>query len=171
MNVSAYGGAIGFVAVGAMVAVATIEHLWSRLGRRSPVYRRERHALSAGGMDVFSAALFPGKAVDLEQQRVREMTRDDVDDGAPPYGRIDLASDPRIDRSGGARVLRPRACRLLTGGRAGGTGVAWLRAAEAPGAQLAGEGDGVLLNRFDKAYFDGLSGEAFLRVLDTHPHH
>ena len=43
---------------------------------------------------------FPGKAVDLEEQRVREMTRDDVDDGAPPYGRIDLDSgvaylDPR----------------------------------------------------------------------------
>jgi hypothetical protein len=83
-----------------LVAVATVEHLWSRLGRRSPVYRRERHALSAGGMDVFSASLFPGKAIDLEQQRVREMTRDDVDDGAPPYGRIDLDSgvaylDPR----------------------------------------------------------------------------
>ena len=83
-----------------LVVVATVEHVWSRFGRRSPVYRRERHALSAGGMDVFSAALFPGKAVDLEQQRVREMTRDDVADGAPPYGRIDLDSgvaylDPR----------------------------------------------------------------------------
>ena len=75
-----------------LVVLATAEHLWSRFGRRSPVYRRERHALSAGGMDVFSAALFPGKAVDLEQQRVRELTRDDVVDGAPPYGRIDLDS-------------------------------------------------------------------------------
>jgi hypothetical protein len=75
-----------------LVVVATVEHLWSRLGRRSPVYGRERHALSAGGMDVFSAALFPGKAVDLEEQRVREMTRDDVADGAPPYGRIELDS-------------------------------------------------------------------------------
>jgi hypothetical protein len=75
-----------------LVVVATVEHVWSRLGRRSPVSRRERHALSAGGMDVFSAALFPGKAVDLEQQCVRKMTRDDVDDGAPPYRRIDLDS-------------------------------------------------------------------------------
>ena len=75
-----------------LVAVATAEHLWSRFGRRSPLYRRERHALSAGGMDVFSAALFPGKAVDLEAQRGREMTRDDVDDGAPPFGRLDLDS-------------------------------------------------------------------------------
>lgn len=83
-----------------LVAVATVEHLWSRFGRRSPLYRRERHALAAGGMDVFSAALFPGKAVDLEERRVREMTREDVDDGAPPYRRIDLDSgvvylDPR----------------------------------------------------------------------------
>ena len=75
-----------------LVALAVAEHAWSRLGRRSPLFRRDRHALSAGGMDVFSAALFPGKAVDLEQQRIREMTRDDVEDGAPPYGRIDLDS-------------------------------------------------------------------------------
>jgi hypothetical protein len=73
-----------------LVVVATVEHAWSQLGRRSPLYRRDRHALSAGGMDVFSAALFPGKELDLEEQRVREMTRDDVVDGAPPYGRIDL---------------------------------------------------------------------------------
>jgi hypothetical protein len=75
-----------------LVAVAVAEHAWSRLGRRSVLFGRNRHALSAGGMDVFSAALFPGKAIDLEQQRVREMSRDDIDDGAPPYGRIDLDS-------------------------------------------------------------------------------
>jgi hypothetical protein len=83
-----------------LVVVATVEHAWSQLGRRSPLYRRDRHALSAGGMDVFSAALFPGKALDLEEQRVREMRRDDVEDGAPPRRRIDLDSgvaylDPR----------------------------------------------------------------------------
>ena len=83
-----------------LVLLAAAEHLWSRFGRRSPLYRRKRSALYAGGMDVFSAALFPGKAVDLEQQRVRELTRDDVQDGAPPYTRIDLDSgvahlDPR----------------------------------------------------------------------------
>jgi hypothetical protein len=75
-----------------LVGVAAAEHLWSRLGRRSPLFRRERHALSAAGMDVFSAALFPGKAVDLEQQRVRELTRVDVENGAPPNTRIDLDS-------------------------------------------------------------------------------
>ena len=75
-----------------LVVVAAAEHFWARLGRRSPLYRRERHALSAGGMDVFSAALFPGKAVDLEQQRVRELTRDDVEHGAPPNTGIDLDS-------------------------------------------------------------------------------
>ena len=75
-----------------LVALAVAEHLWCRLGRRSPLHGRERHALSAGGMDVFSAALSPGKALDLEVQRVREMRRDDVEDGAPPYARIDLDS-------------------------------------------------------------------------------
>jgi hypothetical protein len=75
-----------------LVVVAAVEHVWARLGRRSPLYRRGRHALSAGGMDVFSAALFPGKAIDLEQQRVRELTRDDIENGAPPNTRIDLDS-------------------------------------------------------------------------------
>jgi hypothetical protein len=83
-----------------LVVLASVEHAWSRLGRRSRLHGRRRHALSAGGMDVFSAALFPGKAVDLEEQRVRELRRDDVEDGAPPYTRIDLDSgvaylDPR----------------------------------------------------------------------------
>jgi hypothetical protein len=75
-----------------LVVVAAVEHAWSRRGLRSPLHRRARHALSAGGLDVFSAALLPGRAVDLEQQRVREMRRDDVEDGAPPRRRIDLDS-------------------------------------------------------------------------------
>src|SRR3954451_21902864 len=83
-----------------LVVLASLEHAWSRLGRRSRLHGRERHALSAGGMGVFSAALIPGKAVDIEGQRVREMRRDDVEDGAPPYGRIDLA--------GGLASLDPR---------------------------------------------------------------
>jgi hypothetical protein len=83
-----------------LVVLASLEHAWSRLGRRSRLHGHQRHALSAGGLDVFSAALFPGRAVDLEEQRVREMRRDDVEDGAPPYARIDLDSgvaylDPR----------------------------------------------------------------------------
>ena len=73
-----------------LVALGAAETLWARLGRPSPVFRRERRALSAGGLDVFSAALAPGRAVDLEQQRAREILRDDVEDGAPPYDRIDL---------------------------------------------------------------------------------
>jgi len=83
-----------------LVVLAAFEHAWSRLGRRSRLHGTERHALSAGGMDVFSAALFPGKAVDLEEQRVRELRRDDVQDGAPPYTRIDL--------DGGVAYLGPR---------------------------------------------------------------
>ena len=73
-----------------LVVLAALEHAWSRLGRRSPVHRRQRHALAAGGLDVFSTALVPGKGADLEEQRVREVRRDDGRDGAPPYGRIDL---------------------------------------------------------------------------------
>lgn len=73
-----------------LVVLAVAEQVAARTGRRSPLARRRRNALSAGGLDVFSAALAPGREVDLEQQRVREVRRDDVDDGAPPRGRIDL---------------------------------------------------------------------------------
>jgi hypothetical protein len=75
-----------------LVAVAVAEQAWSRLGRRSRVNGRQRHALSASGMDVFSTALDPGRALDLDEQRSRAVTREDPGDGAPPYGRIDLAS-------------------------------------------------------------------------------
>ena len=43
-------------------------------------------------MDVFSVALDPGRALDLDEQRSRAVTREHPGDGAPPYGRIDLAS-------------------------------------------------------------------------------
>jgi hypothetical protein len=64
-----------------LVVLASAEHAWSRLGRRSPLHGRHRHALSAGGMDVFSAAVLPGNAVDREQQQTREIRRDDVERG------------------------------------------------------------------------------------------
>jgi len=73
-----------------LVVLAAIEHVWSRVGRRSPLHRRQRPALSAGGLDVFSAALAPGRSADLEEQRARAIRRDVVQDGAPPYGGIDL---------------------------------------------------------------------------------
>jgi hypothetical protein len=75
-----------------LVVVAAVEHAWSRMGRRSPVHRRQRRALSASGLDAFSAALVPGRTIDLDQQRAREIRRDDVDDGAPPSTLIDLDS-------------------------------------------------------------------------------
>jgi hypothetical protein len=75
-----------------LVVVAAVEHAWSRVGRRSVLLRRHRHALSAGGLDVFSAALVPGRTVDLDEQLAREVRRDVIDDGAPPFTRIDLDS-------------------------------------------------------------------------------
>src|SRR3712207_4187461 len=71
-----------------LVAGAVVEQAWSRLGRRSPLSRRRRPALSAGGLDVFAAALEPGRAVDLDERHVREITREDAGDGAPPL--VDL---------------------------------------------------------------------------------
>jgi hypothetical protein len=73
-----------------LVGLAVAEQLAARLGRRGLLTHERRHVLSAGGLDVFSAALAPGRAVDLEEQQARHMLRDDVDDGAPPRPRLDL---------------------------------------------------------------------------------
>ncbi|MGY1703631.1 DUF6191 domain-containing protein [Geodermatophilus sp. SYSU D00697] len=73
-----------------LVVLGVAESAWARLGRRSPVTRRSRHALSAGGIDVFSAALAPGREADLEQQRVQQTRRADDEDGAPPHSTVDL---------------------------------------------------------------------------------
>jgi hypothetical protein len=92
-----YGGRVG---IGVLVALtlpglvlllivgAVVEQAWSRLGRRCPLTGRRRPALSGAGLDVFAAALDPGRAVDLDERHVRELTREDADDGAPPL--IDL---------------------------------------------------------------------------------
>ena len=73
-----------------LVALAVVERLASRLRRRSPLYRKRRHALSAAGVDVLSAAMTPGKALDIDQRRSTELMREDETDGAPPRSRIDL---------------------------------------------------------------------------------
>ena len=72
-----------------LLAVAVAEQFASRRGRRGVVSRTRRRALSAGGLDVFSSALIPGREVDLEAQRSRQVMADDVDQGAPPRDRID----------------------------------------------------------------------------------
>jgi hypothetical protein len=72
-----------------LVAVAVIEQLASRRGRRGMVGRNRRRSLSAGGLDVFSSALIPGREADLEAQRTRQIVADDVEQGGPPRDRID----------------------------------------------------------------------------------
>ena len=73
-----------------LVAVAVVEQAAARRGACGPVTRTSRRALSAGGMDVFSAALMPGREIDLDEQRSRQLIADDVEQGGPPRGRIDL---------------------------------------------------------------------------------
>lgn len=75
-----------------LVVVAAVEQVAARRGARSPLTRARRSGLSAGGMDVFSAALMPGRQVDLDEQRSRQLVADDAEQGGPPRGRIDLGS-------------------------------------------------------------------------------
>ena len=72
-----------------LVTVALVEHVASRMRRRSPLHSRHRPMVSAS-LDVFSAALLPGKTVELEQRRVQQMLRDEEGDGAPPRSHVDL---------------------------------------------------------------------------------
>ena len=71
-----------------LIILAVVERTLSRLSRRSLVSTRARPGLSASGLDVFAAAVSPGKANELEQRRVEEQLREDEEDGAPPRSRI-----------------------------------------------------------------------------------
>ena len=73
-----------------LVALAVVERVASGRRRRSPISGVHRHALSAAGTDVFSAALEPGKAHDVDQRLATELMREDETDGAPPRSRVDL---------------------------------------------------------------------------------
>ena len=73
-----------------LVVLAAIERTCSWRGRRSLLSTHPRPGLSAGGFDVFAAAVSPGKATKLEQRRVEEQLREDEEDGAPPRSRIDF---------------------------------------------------------------------------------
>lgn len=75
-----------------LTTLAAVEHVLSRLGRRSLLSSRRRHRLSSVSVDVFSAAVSPGKATELEQHRVEQQLRDDAESAAPPGSRIDLAA-------------------------------------------------------------------------------
>jgi Family of unknown function (DUF6191) len=77
-----------------LTVLAVIEQVLSRRGRRSIISKSNRTALSASGMDVFSSALMPGKAIELEQRRVEAFLRDDDGDAAPPQPRLGAAALP-----------------------------------------------------------------------------
>ena len=73
-----------------LIMLALVEHACSRRGRRTLLSARPRPGLSASGLDVFAAAVSPGKATELEQRRVEEQLREEEHDGAPPLSRIDF---------------------------------------------------------------------------------
>lgn len=64
-----------------LIVLAAIE----RMTRR----RSGRGDLSAAGLDVFSAAMLPGRAVELEHRAEAKERRVRPTDGAPPHG-VDL---------------------------------------------------------------------------------
>jgi hypothetical protein len=93
-----------------LTVLAAIEHVLSRLGRRSMMHRRPRHRLSTTSLDVLTGAVLPGKANELEQRRIERQLRDDAQDGAPPGSRIDLKAGTaylRIPRTAPDPSRRP----------------------------------------------------------------
>jgi hypothetical protein len=123
-----------------LVGLAVAEAAWARTGRRSAVTGRARHALSAGGLDVLSAAMAPGRALDLDERRHREVLRDDVEDGAPPRSRVDLDAGvahlvldaDRVPSGRRSRRAPAGPARGRSSGRAGDTGGPAVRAAAGP---------------------------------------
>lgn len=84
-----------------LLAVAAVDHLLLRLGRRGVVPWRRDAPVSSTGFELLHAALSPGKADQLAQRNTEELVRDEEDDGAPPRSRVDLDA-------GVARLRIPR---------------------------------------------------------------
>ena len=61
-----------------LIVVAAVERLSNK-----------RRGVSAAGLDVFSAAVLPGRATELEERDEAKNRRATHSDGAPPHG-IDL---------------------------------------------------------------------------------
>lgn len=84
-----------------LLAVAAVDHVLLRLGRRGPVPWRRDTPVSSTGFELLHAALSPGKAEELAQRHSQELVRDEDEDGAPPRSRVDLDA-------GVARLRLPR---------------------------------------------------------------
>ena len=73
-----------------LLFVAALDQLLLRVRRRGLLSWRGDAQVSSTGFELLHAALSPGKANELAQQRTEDLVRDDVDDGAPPRSRVDL---------------------------------------------------------------------------------
>lgn len=85
-----------------LLVLAVVEQVTARRGHRSRLAGSTRPRLSAAGFDVFSAAVSPGRAAQLEQRRVEAQLRDDEADGAPPRAQVDLDRRVVVVRRGQA---------------------------------------------------------------------
>lgn len=66
-----------------LTLLAAVEHAASRRKRRGVVSREHRPALTATGLDVFSAAMLPGRDTELEHRNLAKRLRVEASDGAP----------------------------------------------------------------------------------------
>lgn len=83
-----------------LVLLAAVEHLASRLKRRSAITGRHRPVLAAAGLDVFSGTLLAGKDAELEHRDLAKRLKVESGDAAPGSV-VDLSS-------GTAHIRLPR---------------------------------------------------------------
>jgi len=70
-----------------LVLLGAIERMSKGVGSGRP-----GHTTASAGFDVLGTAFDPGTKHRIEEQESVALRRDDVEDGAPPRGRIDLAA-------------------------------------------------------------------------------
>jgi Family of unknown function (DUF6191) len=82
-----------------LFALAVMERVWRRVRRT----RDSAGPLSTVALDEFTAFLYGGKRVELDQRASQSLMREEEQDGAPP-NRVDLdAGVVFLDRSDGDR--------------------------------------------------------------------
>jgi hypothetical protein len=85
-----------------LVALTAIEKITSKLRRKSLLTGAHRPSLGATGLDLFSAAINPGKATELEERRQAKTLR--LEHRSRDHNGIDLQAGTASFSSRGSRA-------------------------------------------------------------------
>jgi hypothetical protein len=89
-----------------LTALAFLDQLLLKIGRAGMLPWRNagrQGQISATGFEQLHASLSPGKQTELKERQSALVTRDDEEDGAPPWSIVDLRAGTAVIRLNASR--------------------------------------------------------------------